>query len=450
MISDGPVWTVFVFMYACVCVDQCYWHLFVCLGVFELCVQCVCVYACVCPRCFDECVRWNLESRSLSVGCACLGVQPRDGTTSATATTPDYLRNTLGITTNGMYYISTAGLGQTTVVQAYVSFGMLDGKDWIKVFELAQTSTTSGNVVTDLLGSGLPWKGFNLNFDGVDYYSYYSSYKSYSRGDFGSTTFGGNMIGAKVILGYAGGHGWYNPSQSACAWGSAQSAGAVGAGTDNSSNSSGCGSYPAQLRMGTGSSLNTGTYTMRTGTWSFWIWMDVASPESPTTSVSCLHTCLAGYSDNNNGAGQRYSCVAGAFSGTLLSCSAVPCPANSSGGSVPLGCICNAGFSGSVVPTSTAPYSTSCRPVACPLHSFGIDVATGCSCLHGYSGTVQATRSPPYYTSSCQGIACLLACWENPVSSFRVTTFIRVIRVIRASLCSCERVDTVYLACMDG
>jgi len=105
------------------------------------------------------------------------------------------------------------------VVLAEVSFGMLDGKDWVKVFELTQRSDGTGTVVTDLLGFGLPWKGFNVRVSATnsDYFSYSSSFQSYNRGTFSSTLFsGGNKAGDRVQLGASGGHGWYAASTSTC------------------------------------------------------------------------------------------------------------------------------------------------------------------------------------------------------------------------------------------
>ena len=38
------------------------------------------------------------------------------------------------------------------------------------------------------------------------------------------------------------------------------------------------------------------------------------------TDENCTQTCTDGYSDNNNGNGQDYTCVDGSFSGTLIVC----------------------------------------------------------------------------------------------------------------------------------
>ena len=45
-----------------------------------------------------------------------------------------------------------------------------------------------------------------------------------------------------------------------------------------------------------------------------------------------------------------------------------------------------------------------CAAVNCPSLSTGTDVASGCTCDAGYSGAVTATDSAPYYSSTCTGI----------------------------------------------
>jgi len=202
-----------------------------------------------------------------------------DGSSAAAASTPAMLRS-LGITTNGVYWLSAwFNSAQTTPVQAYVSFNMLDGKDWVQVFDLYQGITTSGVVDVNLLGYNLPFRGFDVQKPDLTHaYSYYSSLASYNAGSsYSASTSGGNMAGFKVILGYAGGHGWYTSGQNTCNWSSG--AGAVGAGWDGST----CGTYATSLRMGTGSS-SIATYTLITGRWRYWIWMDTAWPTTDRVS----------------------------------------------------------------------------------------------------------------------------------------------------------------------
>jgi hypothetical protein len=46
------------------------------------------------------------------------------------------------------------------------------------------------------------------------------------------------------------------------------------------------------------------------------------------TDSTCTQFCTAGYSDNNGGAGQAYTCAAGVFAGTLLECTPDDCSAD--------------------------------------------------------------------------------------------------------------------------
>lgn len=194
----------------------------------------------------------------------------RDGTTTARASTPFVLRS-LGITTNGYYYINANGIGgQTTTIYALVSFNFLDSKDWVLMMQLSQPATSTGIVQgTDWIGSNAPWLGFCLQHNSNFYYSYYGSYQRYTAGAYGTGTSGGNYGGYQVFLGTAGGHGWYNSAQGPCSWGNA--AGSVGAGWDGST----CGTYPTALRMGYGNSGNA-NYGLGTGLFSSWIYMGAA------------------------------------------------------------------------------------------------------------------------------------------------------------------------------
>ena len=38
------------------------------------------------------------------------------------------------------------------------------------------------------------------------------------------------------------------------------------------------------------------------------------------TNNTCKQTCMSGYSDNNNGNGQEYTCPNGVFTGTKIVC----------------------------------------------------------------------------------------------------------------------------------
>lgn len=201
----------------------------------------------------------------------------RDGSSSARATTPYYLRNILNITTNGVYWIRALntydGITQSAALRAYVYFNLVDGKDWVLMMELNQTSGTSGSLVTsntpqDCLGNSIPFKGFNLQLNGSDLYSYFGTYQAYNYRNSSGTTSGGNKASYLVFLGGAGGHGFYNTSQAPCNWNS--SSGAFGAGFDGNS----CGSYLTSLRMGSGT--GSPSYNLQTGNYKTLVWMDNA------------------------------------------------------------------------------------------------------------------------------------------------------------------------------
>jgi hypothetical protein len=79
-----------------------------------------------------------------------------------------------------------------------------------------------------------------------------------------NTMTNGTRSGYRVYLGYAGGHGIYNTVQGICSWG--DSAGAIGSGWSGST----CGSFPNDLKWGTGQSGDA-TYANLSGTWQIWI-----------------------------------------------------------------------------------------------------------------------------------------------------------------------------------
>ena len=98
------------------------------------------------------------------------------------------------------------------------------------------------------------------------------------------------------------------------------------------------------------------------------------------------------------------------FSGVLATVTYIagPCPENSIGVSVIAGCTCVAGFSGSIVASSTV-YSGACVRANCPAHStllFPPFVPPACMCDPGYPGVVTAITSTPVYSSSCAAVAC--------------------------------------------
>lgn len=96
-------------------------------------------------------------------------------------------------------------------------------------------------------------------------------------------------------------------------------------------------------------------------------------------------------------------------------CTPVACPAFSTGSHVPGGCEClpggafqmrftcvsGAGYSGSILGDDSKPYyEGSCSPVSCPQGARGTDIPSGCVCQAGYSGTVTASKLVRLFFSS--------------------------------------------------
>jgi hypothetical protein len=87
-------------------------------------------------------------------------------------------------------------------------------------------------------------------------------------------------------------------------------------------------------------------------------------------------------------------------------CAQVVCPQEFVGSFV-TDCHCHSGFSGTVRPSTVAPYyTTSCLQVSCPGVSEGDDVGSGCACPVGTTGAITATSTAPYYDGVCEGIPC--------------------------------------------
>eukprot|EP00047_Mylnosiga_fluctuans_P023527 m.139504 g.139504 ORF g.139504 m.139504 type:complete len:734 (+) comp9616_c0_seq11:19-2220(+) len=128
-------------------------------------------------------------------------------------------------------------------------------------------------------------------------------------------------------------------------------------------------------------------------------------PASNISSTSITAVCQPGFSPVSS---STPACAAGGSFPVTFTCAAVDCPSNSNGINIPSGCACNAGYSGTIIPTTTAPYfSGKCLPVSCPpVVSVGTNVPAGCVCGPGYNGTVTATTTSPFYASTCTAISC--------------------------------------------
>ncbi|MEC8025980.1 MAG: hypothetical protein VX223_18755, partial [Myxococcota bacterium] len=161
----------------------------------------------------------------------------------------------------------------------------------------------------------------------------------------------------------------------------------------------------------------------------------LCAPDQRVSSNACV-PCMAGQSN----------VMGDDASGGDTMCDPVACPVNSTGTDVVSGCTCNAGTTGMITPSTTAPYytgtcaavpcaaneyvssntctacppgttnaagddesgvDTTCDDVSCPSNSTGASLAAGCTCVPGYGGTITATTTgPDYYTGSCTANAC--------------------------------------------
>jgi hypothetical protein len=132
-----------------------------------------------------------------------------------------------------------------------------------KPFCCAFRSPWRGSATTNNLNLNIPMGGLLVQRDTLDIRGavYWSTPITYnSTGPLDSADSGYSP--RRIMLGSAGGHGIYNTSQVVCNWGS--SSGSIGAGFDGS-----CGSFPNDLRWGSGT--GGATYTNMSGTWSHWI-----------------------------------------------------------------------------------------------------------------------------------------------------------------------------------
>jgi hypothetical protein len=119
------------------------------------------------------------------------------------------------------------------------------------------------------------------------------------------------------------------------------------------------------------------------------------------TDQTCTQTCSAGYSDNNNGAGQTYTCPDGELLGTLLVCTPDSCPGYSTSEGVGSGCdglvtdgsctqACAAGYTSNGGGSHTCPdgvfsgTTLTCTPISCAA-DFYVSDHTCVACAAGTS-----------------------------------------------------------------
>jgi hypothetical protein len=163
----------------------------------------------------------------------------------------------------GTYWFKSPSM--SSALQMYYEPNYYEGKPWVRVFRSAVSSTADIN----LLGNSIDWEGLLVQRNTLDIRAtgYYSAKRLYNeRGNESQSdlTTSGTRAGYRVYLGYAGGHGFYNTAQGTCSWGGSD--GGVGAGWNGST----CGSFPNDLKWGTGTS--SASYTNISGTWEHWIY----------------------------------------------------------------------------------------------------------------------------------------------------------------------------------
>lgn len=161
----------------------------------------------------------------------------------------------------GLYYFKFGSM--SSAVELEFQNDYYDGKPFCCVFRSAYASAATVN----RLDLNIPMKGLLVQRDSLDiravvYWTNPITYNTLSGA--GNNTADSGYAYRRVLLGGAGSHGLYNTSQQSCNWG--DSVGAVGAGWTGST----CGSFPNDLKWGTGQS-GTATYTNLSGTWSHWI-----------------------------------------------------------------------------------------------------------------------------------------------------------------------------------
>ena len=167
-----------------------------------------------------------------------------------------------GASNGGFYYFKYGAM--SSAIQLEFRINYYDSKPFCCVFR----SLFAGTASTNRLDLNIPMSGFLVQRDTLDiraavYWSIPTSYNS--TGISGNNSADSGYAYRRVILGGAGGHGLYNTSQTQCNWG--DSIGAVGAGWDGST----CGTFPNDLKWGTGQSANP-IYTNMSGTWSHWVY----------------------------------------------------------------------------------------------------------------------------------------------------------------------------------
>lgn len=181
-----------------------------------------------------------------------------------------YLLGFGGVTSTNYYFLPT---GWTTPIELEYKPYHYDSDvrykqpytSYVRVFQ----SPYAGAATVNLIDQNLPMRSLLVERDTLDiraavYFKVERDLKYNTTADVIGIEADGGYPYQRVILGYQGGHGFYNNHQRRCSW--SDSIGGVGAGYDGST----CGSFPNDLKWGTGQFLNA-TYANRSGTWSHWI-----------------------------------------------------------------------------------------------------------------------------------------------------------------------------------
>jgi hypothetical protein len=171
--------------------------------------------------------------------------------------------------TAGEHLFKSPGMSSPQLL--YFTPSYYDSSAFVKVFSAPYGSTATLNKIDlNIPMTKLLVQRSTLDLRGVARFS--ASQQFNTTGSTGLSTssvsnnFGGQTSSMKVFLGFPGGHGIYNPSQSTCNWGGSIS-GTIGAGYASSS----CGTFPDDLRFGTDSSNNGPSYSNTSGTWEYWV-----------------------------------------------------------------------------------------------------------------------------------------------------------------------------------
>jgi len=185
-----------------------------------------------------------------------------DGSLSYPFISP-YQAQELGAVSGNSYYFKSGRMTAPRLMEYRSNY--YDSKPFCCTFRSVYASTATVNEINQ----NIPMQGLLVQRDALDQRAavYFNTFQQYNTAS--SLAADSGYTYRRVHLGQAGAHGIYNNTQNPCSWG--DSIGAIGAGWDGST----CGSFPNDLKWGTGVS-GTAVYTNRSGTWSHWVtWGEV-------------------------------------------------------------------------------------------------------------------------------------------------------------------------------